>query len=86
MIMRIKVPDKFGKLEARKKTCGEKTGFAIHFVGYSVIPMIRESYSLLWAFKVNRFEWNAKQKNDEAQKIGKQFMIFRLHGEELECP
>ncbi len=38
LVLRVKVPEKFGKLEAMKKAWGEKAGLAIHFVGYTVAP------------------------------------------------
>jgi hypothetical protein len=40
LIMRVKAPEKFGKLEAMKKFWGEKSGLVVHFVGYTLIPMI----------------------------------------------
>jgi hypothetical protein len=33
-------PAKFGKLEAMKKQWGEGVGKAVHFVAYTVIPII----------------------------------------------
>lgn len=33
-------PTKFGKLEAMKKHWGEKTGHAIHFVAYTIMPIV----------------------------------------------
>ena len=33
-------PEKFKKLEPMKKAYGEKWGFIIHFVGYTIIPIV----------------------------------------------
>lgn len=38
--LRKKDPSKFGKLEAMKKFWGEKAGLAIHFVAYTIIPIV----------------------------------------------
>jgi hypothetical protein len=39
-IMREKLPERFGKLEAMKKKFGDKRGNAIHIVAYSVVPLL----------------------------------------------
>lgn len=39
LITRIKAPEKFGKLEAMKKFWGERVGLAVHFVGYTLVPL-----------------------------------------------
>jgi hypothetical protein len=38
--IRKKAPSKFGKLEAMKKFWGEKVGLSIHFVAYTVMPIV----------------------------------------------
>ena len=38
--IRQKDPSKFGKLEAMKKFWGEKAGLAIHFFGYTMMPIV----------------------------------------------
>jgi hypothetical protein len=38
-IIRVKSPEKFGKLEAMKKKFGDKTGNVIHVVFYTFIPI-----------------------------------------------
>ena len=40
IIMRIKSPEKFGKLGAMKEKFGEKTGMLIHIVSYTVVPIL----------------------------------------------
>ena len=40
LFVRIKRPEKFGKLNAMKEKYGEKTGIAIHTISYTVIPII----------------------------------------------
>jgi len=40
LIIRIKSPKKFGKLEAMKKKFGEKAGIAIHVTAYTVVPLL----------------------------------------------
>lgn len=40
LIMRFKAPEKFGKLEVMRRFWGEKAGLVIHFVGYTLVPMI----------------------------------------------
>jgi hypothetical protein len=40
LFVRIKRPEKFGKLNAMKEKFGEKTGSAIHTISYTVIPII----------------------------------------------
>lgn len=37
--IRKKDPTKFGKLDAMKKFWGEKAGFAMHFVAYTIMPI-----------------------------------------------
>jgi hypothetical protein len=38
--MRVKTPEKFGKLEAMKKKFGDKAGKIIHIVSYTIIPIL----------------------------------------------
>jgi len=40
IIMRIKSPEKFAKLNAMKNKYGEKRGKIIHIIFYSVIPIL----------------------------------------------
>jgi len=40
LFVRMKNPDKFGKLNTMKEKFGEKTGVAIHTISYTVIPII----------------------------------------------
>lgn len=40
LFMRVKNPEKFGKLNAMKEKYGEKAGVAIHVISYTVIPII----------------------------------------------
>ena len=37
---RVKAPHRFHKLDAMKKFWGESAGLAIHFVGYTVVPIV----------------------------------------------
>jgi len=37
---RVKAPHQFHKLDAMKKFWGESAGVAIHFVGYTVVPIM----------------------------------------------
>ena len=37
---RVKAPHQFHKLDAMKKFWGESAGVAIHFVGYTVVPIV----------------------------------------------
>lgn len=38
--VRGKAPGKFRKLEPMKKFWGERGGLAVHFVGYTVVPVV----------------------------------------------
>ena len=40
LIMRVKAPEKFGKLEAMKKFWGERAGLVVHIVGYTLLPIL----------------------------------------------
>ena len=40
LVVRMKNPEKFGKLNAMKEKFGEKTGTAIHTISYTVLPII----------------------------------------------
>ncbi len=40
LFVRIKRPEKFGKLNAMKEKFGEKTGAAIHTISYTVVAII----------------------------------------------
>jgi len=40
LFLRVKNPEKFGKLNAMKEKYGEKTGITIHTISYTVIPII----------------------------------------------
>jgi hypothetical protein len=40
LILRVKNPGKFRKLNAMKEKYGEKTGVIIHTISYTVIPII----------------------------------------------
>jgi len=40
LIVRVKNPEKFGKLNAMQEKFGEKMGEAIHTISYTVIPII----------------------------------------------
>ena len=40
LVLRLKNPEKFGKLNAMKEKYGEKTGITIHTISYTVIPII----------------------------------------------
>jgi hypothetical protein len=39
LITRIRKPEQFGKLEAMKKQYGEKAGYSIHLIAYSIVPI-----------------------------------------------
>lgn len=39
-VARVRTPEKFHKLEPMKKFWGEKAGLAVHFMGYTLIPII----------------------------------------------
>lgn len=40
LILRKKKPESFSKLEAMKRAYGERTGYAIHFIAYSIMPIL----------------------------------------------
>jgi hypothetical protein len=40
LFIRVKHPEKFGKLNAMKEKYGNKIGTAIHTISYTVIPII----------------------------------------------
>jgi hypothetical protein len=40
IILRIKSPEKFGKLEAMKKKFGDKSGMVIYIIFYSILPIL----------------------------------------------
>jgi hypothetical protein len=40
LFVRVKNPEKFGKLNAMKEKYGEKTGATIHTISYTVIPIV----------------------------------------------
>jgi hypothetical protein len=40
IILRIKSPEKFGKLEAMKNKFGDEGGMLIHIIFYSVLPIL----------------------------------------------
>jgi hypothetical protein len=40
IILRIKSPEKFGKLEAMKNKFGDRGGIVIHIIFYSVLPIL----------------------------------------------
>ena len=40
LFLRVKNPEKFGKLKAMKKKYGERTGIIIHTISYTIIPII----------------------------------------------
>lgn len=40
LFIRIKTPEKFGKLTAMKKQWGEKTGLIIHTISYTILPWV----------------------------------------------
>jgi hypothetical protein len=40
LFLRVKDPEKLGKLNAMKEKYGEKTGVTIHTVSYTVIPIV----------------------------------------------
>jgi len=40
LFVRLKNPEKFGKLNAMKEKYGEKTGATIHTISYTVIPIV----------------------------------------------
>jgi hypothetical protein len=46
MILRIKSPEKFGKLEAMKKRFGSTMGLVIHIFAYSVLPILFGLFSI----------------------------------------
>lgn len=39
-ILRLKAPEKFGKLEAMKERWGERNGRSLHVFAYSVVPVL----------------------------------------------
>ncbi len=51
LIVRVKNPEKFGKLKAMKEKYGETTGAAIHTISYTVIPIIAGIVFILVGFK-----------------------------------
>ncbi len=40
IIQRKRKPESFSKLQPMKEKFGDKAGFALHFTGYSLIPII----------------------------------------------
>ncbi len=40
LIVRIKTPEKFSKLNAMKEKFGDKQGLIIHSVAYTIIPIV----------------------------------------------
>ena len=40
LIQRKRKPESFAKLESMKKFYGEKTGYLVHVIFYSIIPMV----------------------------------------------
>jgi hypothetical protein len=38
--MRIRSPEKFGKLDAMKEKFGDKAGQVIHVVSYTILPLL----------------------------------------------
>ena len=49
LIVRMKAPHKFGKLEAMKKFWGPRRGTIVHIVGYTVFPLVLGSLFLVLA-------------------------------------
>ena len=47
---RMKTPEKFGKLEAMKGFWGEKPGIVIHFVAYTIVPIVVGITFIVMAF------------------------------------
>jgi len=51
LVMRIKKPSAFAKLEAMKERFGEKPGYWIHVVFYSLLPLVVGGVFLHRAFQ-----------------------------------
>jgi hypothetical protein len=39
-IWRVKHPEKFTKLEPMKRFWGERGGLVVHFIGYTIVPVV----------------------------------------------
>ena len=51
LFVRVKRPEKFGKLNAMKEKYGEKTGTAIHTISYTIVPIIAGIVLIVAGFK-----------------------------------
>lgn len=40
LVLRKKAPEKFGKLVAMQRAWGEKPGLILHWVGYTLVPIL----------------------------------------------
>ncbi len=51
-------PGTFGKLEAMKKTWGPKVGQVVHFISYTVVPIIFGIVAIITGLRgVSIFSW-----------------------------
>ena len=51
LIARQVTPEKFGKLQSMISRYGLKMGFSIHFVGYTVVPIVAGALMLVAHFR-----------------------------------
>ena len=40
LYLHVRRPEKFAKLKAMQEKFGEKSGYAVHFLAYSVVPIV----------------------------------------------
>ena len=50
LVARQVAPEKFAKLEPMKKTWGPKAGFAVHFIGYTLLPIVAGTVMFISSF------------------------------------
>jgi len=51
LIVRMKKPEKFGKLNVMKEKFGDKAGVVIHTISYTIIPIIAGILFIIIAIK-----------------------------------
>ena len=50
LVLRIRTPERFTKLQTMKEQLGEKAGFLLHFTAYTAIPILVGVIFLLGGF------------------------------------
>lgn len=41
-------PEKFGKLQKKQERFGEKAGYVIHWINYTLIPIVLGLFLIIW--------------------------------------